>query len=141
MVVILYFVNSSVSLVIVGKYYIVTSNVGSYLYIIETVFVCTRMFLLPCHPLPTKYWGFSGFGIHLFPTKINCWFWHILYFFIWIKIKIELIKNNCYYYPLNLTCLLTMSHSDFSECRMIHTIEVWTKVLAIKCMILYKNWL
>ena len=44
-----------------------------------------------------------------------------------------------YYYPFNLNCLLTMSHSDFSKCRMIHTIEAWNKVLAIKCMSLYKN--
>ena len=50
-------------------------------------------------------------------------------------------KNNYYYHPFNLTCLLTMSHSDFSKCRMIHTIEVWTKVLGIKCTSLYKNWL
>ena len=127
------------SLVIFFKYYIFTSNVGSYLYHIETVFLCTGMFLLPCHPLPTEYWVFLGFIIPLSPTKINCWWFHFLYFFIWIKTNIELTKNKCYYFPFNLTCLLTMSHSDFSKCRMIRTIEVWTKVLAIKCMSFYKN--
>ena len=29
--------------------------------------------------------------------------------------------------------------SDFSKCLMIFTIEVWTKVVAIKFMSLYKN--
>ena len=71
-----------------------------------------------------RKWGFSGFGIPLSPSKINYWLYHFLYFFIWIKIKIELIKNNHYYYTFNLTCLLTISHSDFSKCRMIRTIEV-----------------
>ena len=132
-------VQSSVFLLIVCKYYIVTSNMGSYLYCIETVLVCTGMFTLPCHPPPTKYYGFSGLDIPSSLTKINCWFCHLLYFFIRIKIKIELIKNNCYYCPLNLTCLLTMSHSYFSKCCMIRTIEAWTKVLAIKCMSFYKN--
>ena len=147
MVVILYLwphlhvVHSSVSLVIVGKYYIVTSNVGSFLYLIEIVLICTGVSPLPWHQLPEKYWGCSGFGIHLYQTKINCWFYHFLYLFMWIKIKIELIKKNCYYCPFNLTFLKTMSHSDFSKCRMIRTIEAWTKVLAIKFMVLYKNWL
>ena len=137
----LYLVQSSVSFVKVGKYYIVTSNVVSSLYSIETVFLCTGMFPLPCYPLPTKKWGFSSFGIPLYLSKINCWFCTFLYFFIWIEIKIYLIIFFLNYYPFNLTCLLTISHSDFSKCCMIHTIAVWTKVLAIKCMSLYMNWL
>ena len=130
---------SIASLVIVGKYYIITSNVGSSLYLLETVLICTRMFPLPYHPLRKQYWVFSGFGIPLSLTHFNCWFCNFLYFFIRIKMKIELIIYNYYYYPFNLTCLITMSHTDFSKCRMIITIEVWTKVLAIKCISFYKN--
>ena len=55
------------------------------------------------------------------------------------KIRMQLIKNNCYYYTFNLTCLFTMSHSYFSKCLMIITIVVRTMVLAIKFMSLYMN--
>ena len=130
---------SSVSLLIVCKYYIVTSNVVSYLYFNKTVFPCTGMFLLPCHPLPTKYWIFPGFGIPLSMAKINCWFFHFLYFFIKIKMKIELV-NFFFVILLSIrTCLLTMSHNEFSKCRMICTIKAWTKFLAVKLMSLYDN--
>ena len=98
----LYVVQYSISLVIVVKYYIVMSDVGSFLYLIETVLVSTGMSPLPCHIPPTTYWGYSDFSIHLSQTKINCWFFHFLYFFIWIKIKIQLIKNHCYYFTFNL---------------------------------------
>ena len=130
---------SIVSLLIFGKYYIFTSNVGSYLYISETVLICTRMFPLPYHPLRTKYWLFSGFGIPLSLTNFNFRFYTFLYVIILIKMKIELIINNCFYYPFNLTCLITMQHIEFSKCRMIRTIEVWTKVIAIKWISLYNN--
>ena len=52
--------------------------------------------------------------------------------------KIGLIKN-CYYCPINLICLLAMSHSDFSKCHMISTIEAWTMVLEIKLVSFYKK--